>query len=221
MVSAAIEVAATPPIGGNCPSAAGSRSSWIADDEPTVLDRIRDESVHLALWRRPRPAALDWLDELDCDEIDDVQEAAALADLNGLPAILSAANYPDHAGTVALAREVIAHAQRFARIMDSDGVRIRLEVVETDACRKFHMDHVEARLLVPLTEPGTQWIEADPDGRADRATPIHQLRAGDVGLFKGRVLVETPRILHRSPPISGTGVSRLLLVLDTPLAAAG
>ncbi|WP_395337423.1 DUF1826 domain-containing protein [Novosphingobium sp. BL-8H] len=190
------------------------RTAWIASDDPAVLERISEQSVHLALWTRPRPKGLDWLDTLDFDEIDDVQETLAASDLgSALPAALEAAGYPAGVRAAVLATEIAALTGRFAHIMQSDSVRLRLEVVETDACRKFHMDNVTARLLMPLTEPGTQWIEAD--GGPD--TPVNHLHAGEVGLFKGRIWAEAPAILHRSPPIAGTGLSRLLLVLDGPL----
>lgn len=187
-----------------------TRAAWIADEDSAVLERIHDRHVQLALWQRRRPRALDWLDDLDFDEIDDVQKTLAVESLEfWLPGALLEAGYPDGPHT-ALGQEISALARSYARIMEVDSIRMRLEIVETDACRKFHMDNVKARLLMPLTEPGTQWIEADvlPDGQ------VHHLRAGAIGLFKGRIWVETQAILHRSPPIAGTGVSRLLLVLD-------
>ncbi|WP_232495528.1 DUF1826 domain-containing protein [Novosphingobium kaempferiae] len=192
-----------------------TRAAWIADEDPAVLGRIHDSHVQLALWQRPRPNDLDWLDTLDFDEIDDVQETLVVESLTStLPAALVEAGYPEGSHT-ALALEITGLARSYARIMDVGSIRMRLEIVETDACRKFHMDNVKARLLMPLTEPGTQWIEAE----AGPDAPINHLRAGDVGMFKGRVWAETPAILHRSPPISGTGVARLLLVLDLPSPA--
>ena len=200
----AVRAAYAPPV---------SRPAWAASTDPAVLDRIHEPAIHLALWQRRRPASLNWLDTLDFNEIDDVQEQLAMADLAAtLPAALTRAGYAESLRGAVLAAEIAAQAQRFAHIMKRDAVRLRLEVIETDACRKFHADNVEARLLMPLTEPGTQWIEtaAGPDA------PINHLAAGTVGLFKGRIWAETPAILHRSPPIAGTGQSRLLLVLDTP-----
>ena len=48
------------------------RPAWILSDAPDVLERIHDDAVQLALWERPRPASLDWLDGLNLDDIDDV-----------------------------------------------------------------------------------------------------------------------------------------------------
>jgi hypothetical protein len=191
------------------------RPAWILSDAPDVLERIHDDAVQLALWERPRPASLDWLDGLDLDDIDDVHDELYVAGLESyLPQRLFAAGYPQDDRTTALAGHIATTACRFARIMATDALRIRLEIIETDACRKFHMDQVQARLLMPLTEPGTQWIES----HAGSDAPIRQLRAGHVGVFKGRVWAESPAILHRSPPITGSGKTRLLLVLDLPLA---
>lgn len=196
-----------------CRAKARAQTSWIAADIPEVLDRIHDDAVHLALWQRDRPSTLDWLDALDFDEIDDVQETFGVADLaSSIPAALKDAGYPDDRRGEALGSEVTALARMFARVMQGDAVRMRLEIVETDACRKFHMDNVKARMLVPLTEPGTQWITA----AVEQDASINQLAAGNVGLFKGRIWAEEPAILHRSPPIAGTDISRLLLVLDLP-----
>ena len=189
------------------------RTAWAASDDPAVLARILEETVHLVLWTRARPKGLDWLDKLDFSEIDDVQESLALTDAAAtLPAALERAGYPAGVRAAVLAAEIAALARRFVRIMGGDTVRLRLDIVETDACRKFHMDNVTARLLMPLTEPGTQWIEAGAGAEA----PINHVAAGTVGLFKGRMWAETPAILHRSPPIAGTGAARLLLVLDMP-----
>jgi hypothetical protein len=190
-----------------------TRTAWIADDDAAVLDRIHDGHVHLALWQRPRPRGLDWLDTLDFDEINDVQDTLAVERLAfALPAALADAGYPAGREAAILTMEIIAVARRFARVMETETIRMRLEIVETDACRKFHTDNVKARLLMPLTKPGTQWIEVE----AGPESPINHLRGGDVGLFKGRMWTDAPAILHRSPPIAGTGVSRLLLVLDLP-----
>ena len=85
---------------------------------------------------------------------------------------------------------------------------VRLDVVDTDACRRFHADYVPLRLLCTYVGPGTQWH------RCDRADRVEQLAAGEVAIFKGRDALDPPVLLHRSPPISRTGERRLLLVLD-------
>ncbi|MFV0645699.1 MAG: DUF1826 domain-containing protein [Sphingomonadaceae bacterium] len=177
--------------------------------DDTILGRIDDPAVQLALWRRPRPPSLYWLDTLEwasVDSIDTTVEGPKFG--RQIAQLLRDAGYKQAGQTVALAEEISARASQFAKLMTTDRLRLRLEVIETDACRKFHMDYVTARLLMPLSGPGTQWKAADENA------PVHQLEAGNVCILKGRLRVEDPAILHRSPPVAHTGETRLLLVLD-------
>lgn len=191
--------------------ASPTASVAVMGESPDILASILQPAVQLALWRRPRPASLDWIDALEWDAIDDLNFVAPIIAIEAEVADgLAEAGYPLDAGRAALAVEIASLARHFAAILDLGAVKIRLEVIETDACRKFHMDKVTARLLAPLSGPGTQWIDLDGGGDA----PAHQLDRGHVGIFKGRLWVEEPRILHRSPPIAASGDTRLLLVLD-------
>lgn len=184
---------------------------------PGVLEAVARPEVHLAVWNRALPAALAWLATLDFAKIDDLDfettlDAAEAEIAEGL----AEAGYPAGERGDALLDELLGHARRFAAIQRIDAVSIRLEVIETDACRKFHADHVTARLLTTLVGSGTQWIH----GAADPDMPIRQLRTGDVGIFKGRLGADPVGILHRSPPILGTGETRLLLAIN-PVPAPG
>lgn len=93
-------------------------------------------------------------------------------------------------------------------MMGVGAVTVRLAPVVTNSCRRFHADYLTVRMLTTYVGQATQWVYAD--------TPedVRQLAAGDVALFKGRVLAGPPPILQRSPPIEGTGEHRLLLVID-------
>lgn len=190
--------------------------AMLAGDNPTVLRRIREPAVHLTLWRRQRLARLDWIDALAWDDIDDIAALLAEPDYAAdIARLLADAGYPRDGRNAALAGELAMLARIFADIVGTRSLRLRLEVIETDACRKFHTDYVPARLLMTLAGPGTQWV-ASEGGAADGAVdpPIHQLASGEVAIFKGRSWTDTPAILHRSPPIAGTGETRLLLVID-------
>lgn len=179
--------------------------------DPAVLDAVVRPAVQLAIWNRPLPLTLAWLPQLDWTKIDDLDFTTALEALEADVAEgLAEAGYPAGARGDALAEEIVGHARRFAAIHKIDALGIRLEVIETDACRKFHADHVTARLLTTLVGSGTQWIHGD----AGPDTPIRQMRTGDVAIFKGRLATEVQGILHRSPPIGDTGETRLLLAID-------
>lgn len=183
-------------------------------DTPAILASICDPAVQLALWQRARSASLSWIDTLNWDEIDDIDididiGIAGPDWAQKVAPLLREAGYPQSAAGDALATELVERAATFAALMGCERLNMRLEVIETDACRKFHMDHVRARLLMPLYGPGTQWIESTFGSNA----PINQLSIGHVGIFKGRQAVDEPAILHRSPPVAATGETRLLLAI--------
>ena len=180
----------------------------VMGDDQLVLQRILDPDVHLAVWQRRAARGLEGLEGLDWDAIADVdRDVPVVALASAIPEALRSAGYPD---VVALAEAIVPLASDFAALIACDALRIRLDVIETDACRKFHADQVTVRLLMPLVGPGTQWVHAN----AEPQVPEGELRIGDVGLFKGRVWAEEPVILHRSPPIAAMGITRLLLVID-------
>ncbi|WP_298198254.1 DUF1826 domain-containing protein [Novosphingobium sp.] len=180
-----------------------------------VLRSIHHPEVQLAIWQRERPQALEWIDGLDLNTIEVIDTQIPASDCAPeISALLDGAGYPCGQDRDALAIELAAHAAGFALLMGCERLHMRLEVIDTDACRKFHMDYVTARLLMPLHGPGTQWIETAYGSDA----PVNQLGLGHVAIFKGRLSVEEPAILHRSPPVASTGTMRLLFVLN---AAAG
>lgn len=185
-------------------------------DTSDILPAILDPAVELALWQRLRPDTLDWIDALEWDEIDDVSAHIAGPQwIEAIGPLLTDAGYPQTDAGHLLAMELAERAEEFAALMGCERLHLRLEVIETDACRKFHMDYVTARLLMPLHGPGTQWIEAARGSDA----PINQLGLGDVAIFKGKRLVEEPAILHRSPPVAASRQTRLLCVIN-PLESA-
>ncbi len=175
-------------------------------DDRAVLDAIARPHIALAIWQRTMPVALRaGLMSLDLDTIDDVAleiDAGAAID-----ATLLDAGYPDRVA-VPLAGDIGLLARRHAALTGEDRLRIRLDVIETDACHRFHADYVTLRLLCSYVGPGTQWC------RADAADTIGDLPTGAVGVFKGRRLLDPPTVLHRSPPIAATGDRRLVLVID-------
>ena len=101
----------------------------------------------------------------------------------------------------------------FSSLMNVRYVRVRLNVVSTDSCRKFHVDAITGRLICTYRGRGTQYgISTDGgDPKLLLTTPT-----GAPIFLRGTLWPEKPSlgILHRSPPIEGTGETRFVLVLD-------
>ncbi len=182
------------------------RCSQDRDDLATILD----PSVTLAIWERP-PAPVGALAGFGTIQMTTTVDRAhrELTD--------AFAQQPAAAWHADIAADIAALAASFAAIMDLSHVVIRLERVIGDACKRWHADYVSVRLICTYCGSGTQWIERavqSPD-----APPVETPRSldtGAVGLFKGRILAGEQAIIHRSPPIAGSGEERLLLVLDGP-----
>lgn len=182
-----------------------------------VLQAIRDEDVSLAIWERATPSAVA---SLPLNGIRNIRFHASLGELSELLEIhLKEAGYKKGIGRNILITDIAMLANRFAAVMDVAEVEIRLEHITTNACKKFHGDHVTARLICTYVGQGTQWLDGDDAADCNCGDPhnIRQMHAGDVAMLKGRIWAKDAPAIHRSPPIEGTGEERLVLVINPAL----
>jgi hypothetical protein len=180
-----------------------------------TLSAVLMQGVNLAIWERAkRPTLPD-----DLASVEDIEKAIALdhAEQELQSALIETGYPPQQIG------EWTAVLSDYARLLgdlaDCAQVSVRLEVIDSDACRKFHCDYVTLRLIVTLAGPGTQWLDNGDALRLyagdDLATlRIRDIATGHVALFKGREWAPDDAIVHRSPPIAGSGQQRLVLVID-------
>ncbi len=199
------------------PSATLSEAVAVVDT-PGGLAEIRSPGRAAVLWRRPPPPGVpDWLARLSPDRLPAMrtvlrpEEAAAT-----LQAACDAAGTPDGPERARLIADIADLAECFAAVMRAPLLQLRLDVVTTDACRRFHIDAVTARLLCTFRGTGTQFGIA-----ADGQDPdvIDTAPMGAVLVLRGSLWPTVPPagLRHRSPPIAGSGETRLLLVLDPVL----
>ncbi len=190
--------------------ASGCRSA----ERPDILTAIRAPDCNLAIWHR---APLADFAALTTGTPTDLRFETTPGDVHdALLAALAEHGFAAPALHPLLAADVSVIAGLYCAALDLARFELRLEVVRTDSCRKFHADYVTARLITTYAGEGTDWLDqADAARVAAGQEPrrINRLNAFDVGLFKGKLATETPAI-HRSPPIAATGGARLLLVLN-------
>ena len=132
------------------------------------------------------------------------------------------------ADTDELVRDVEVQVRMFAELTKSKDIHVRLECLDDDGCSFWHQDCVPFRLVTTYRGPCTEWVHpafSNTTLRRRRFDSEHarSLTHHDVALFKGRgttlngsALLRHPGIVHRSPRIDGTGIHRLILVLDIP-----
>ncbi len=186
------------------------------------LADIRRPDLDLVIWQRVAPDRLTaWLDSLDASQLPHLRVLVQPSDLpRALEPLLDDCGMPAGGMRDMLLSDIHDLVSIFACITQNDLVDVRLERVSDDACWKFHRDCVEARLLTTYRGPATEWVHPRFADRALReqteySGPLERLRVHDVAMFKGSCAQGADSgIVHRSPPIAGTGQTRLLLCLN-------
>lgn len=184
-------------------------------ETPEALSAIRDPGCAAVIWRRqPAPGVQAWIDALDPAGLPVTRSILRPDAVEGaLRHLFDEAGLSESAERSWLEADIADLASRFARLMEARFLRVRLDRVTTNACSKFHIDAVHARLICTYRGRGTQYgISID----GAQPTRVFEVATGAPMILRGTLWPETPRtgLLHRSPPIAGTGETRLVLVLD-------
>lgn len=184
-------------------------------DTPDGLSAIRQSGCAAVIWeRRPLPRFQTWIDSLAPEHLPSSRiilrpEFVCEALVN----ITRACGLSEGPERDLFIDDVSALAAIFADVMRVDYLRLRLDVINNNACRKFHIDAVTARLVCTYRGTGTQYgISTD----GNHPCHVSTVPTGSPIILRGTRWPETPisGLLHRSPLIEGSGETRLVLVLD-------
>ncbi len=179
------------------------------------LKSFREPACAAALWRRDVPmAAIAWLASLDAGLLPSgrvVLQANAIRETT--EHLCDIAGMPKGEPLDWLINDIDSLAQHFADLMQVTFLRLRLEAVATNACRKFHLDAINGRLVCTYRGTGTQYGTSRAGEDPEK---IFTAPTGAPIFLRGTLWPPEPEagLLHRSPPIEGTGETRLVLVLD-------
>lgn len=200
-----------------CTAVSDLPSHVAANDSPKILSAICDPDINIAIWQRSPIAALESLDLAMLSDIRFISSIGILPDT--LQREMAAAGYLSRVARHSLATDILSLANHFSTAMNLSKVEVRLEVINSNACYKYHADWVTARLITTYLGQGTQWISNEDAARYRDGAPVetlfhHSIKTCDVALFKGRVWSNDAPAIHRSPPIEGSGEMRLILVIN-------
>jgi len=184
-------------------------------EAPEGLSAIHHPGCAAAIWwRNPLPSFQSWIDALEPEHLPEARMILRPEDVRDAAfQICEACRIPECEERGMLIDDAAALADLLAGVMSVSYVRLRFDVVTTDACRKFHIDTVTARLVCTYRGTGTQYGISTDGTDPER---IFTVPTGVPILLRGTLWPEHPTsgLLHRSPPIAGAGETRLVLVLD-------
>ena len=164
--------------------------------DPADLTVLTAPDCPAAIWSRQHSETLSvWLDRLPASQLPRWREIVAVEEVSdAVRDACAEAGTPEGAERDELITEIQMLADTFAALMKVSAVLLRLDVITSNACKRFHIDAESA------DDPGAVLT-------VSRGSPI---------LLKGTLWPDAPAsgLLHRSPPIEGTGETRLVLVFD-------
>jgi hypothetical protein len=175
---------------------------------------MRPTSAAAVLRRRMPPEVKSWLERFDPGVLPSGRVILRPCDVaNAVQQLFDIAGLPPGPERDWVAGDIVEQADMFSDLMTVQYLRLRLGVITSNACRKFHVDAITGRLVCTYRGTGTQYgISSDGDDPKDIVT----VPTGAPILLRGTLWPADPPtgLLHRSPPIKGTGETRLVLVLD-------
>ncbi|MGE3262936.1 MAG: DUF1826 domain-containing protein [Bacteriovoracia bacterium] len=190
------------------------------------MEDFRDVETNLAVWKRRLPTCADAIDELLIHDKNAAQVAVDRGmDLELIPALLDEDLNLQAADSLALYQDIENLAGKFFELTGALRIGVRLERVESDNCRLFHVDQVKARLVSTYSGKGTEWLrnedvnrsglgQGDNDLVMRPGAKVQAMLPGWVGVMKGERGNAGAGLVHRSPPIEVSGLKRILLRMD-------
>lgn len=204
-------------------------ASWCEGSEPLVLSDIFDAGKSVVVWKRPNNTL-----------IQGYFSAAFKALGMGVRGVFSMASLkkelapllPDSDGKQAVIDDIFLLSDMLTTLFDCDSVGVRLVPLSAAMCPSFHVDNIPVRLVNTYLGEGTQWLPQEVIvsqdavgvsgsfkknrlGQYYKESDVHQMRAFDVGLLKGKAWQghEEFAAVHRSCPVE-VDDKRVLLTLD-------
>ena len=182
---------------------------------PENLNILAKPRCAAAIWQRqPLPAFQMWIDGLDPAVLPSTRLILKPQDVvTALSEVYDKSSMGDESHWRSFIEDIADLSHLFCDLMAIPYVRLRLEPVTSNACSKFHIDAITARLVCTYRGTGTQY-GISHDGAEPKS--IFTVPTGTPILMRGTLWPERPcsGLLHRSPSIEGSGETRLVLVLD-------
>lgn len=197
--------------------------------DPSCLADIYQADTNIAIWRRDLPVSITQTVASFVDANPSHRTAVSVAAENA-EAVLN--DLLGDALGAEITHDIAELVDMFCLLFNLERAGIRLGVLDSAMCPKFHVDKIPARLVTTYQGVATEWL---PNDRVDRSklghgsggladdqsglysqsSDVQCLMSGDVALMKGDTWegCEGQGLVHRSPDLA-SGQKRLMLTLD-------
>ena len=184
-------------------------------DEKEGLVHLFDGNTAAVIWRRRMQERVQsWLDALPVDQLPSGRIVLPVSQVrSAVTELMNISEMPDCADRQLLLDDICLLAHEFDELFAPTYLRLRFDVVTTNKCPKFHIDHVAARLLCTYRGVGTEYSFLDDQKRLAEIFPTPNCAAI---VFRGTKWPTdcANNLVHRSPEINDVNETRLLLVID-------
>jgi len=199
-------------------------------NSPEILTDIYNPLLNMAVWRRSLEPELELVTRQIVASGKSLNLVAAVTPQNALTILQK--ELSGFEGGEVLSADINLLVDMFCCLFEQSKVGLRLVILDSPMCPRFHVDKIPCRLVTTYEGIGTQWLEHQSVNRTklgtgnygltDEQSGIHnpsrdiqQLNCGDVALLKGENWEgnEGAGLVHRSPSQTDQN-SRLLLTLD-------
>ena len=188
------------------------------NSQQNVYYEARNKKSEITQYINENLAQMQSLDYCIEDHFDALEFSAVLEE--NLP------NHADNGSKNSFMQDIQMISELFFNLTHSKKIKIKLEVVTTDKCRFFHVDHIKQRLLCTYNGPGTEWLDNTNVNRnalgkgknfkvVKDFSKVRKANMFDLLLLRGERFHEDCRgAVHRSPSIKSSQVSRVILKID-------
>ena len=194
----------------------GSATAKVAFiNEKEGLVHLFDGNTAGVIWRRRMQERVQsWLDALPVDQLPAGRIVLPVSQVrSAVTELMNISGMPNCAERQLFLDDICLLAHEFDELFAPTYLRLRFDVVTTNKCPKFHIDHVAARLLCTYRGVGTEYSFLDDQKRPAEIFPTPNCAAI---VFRGTKWPTdcANNLVHRSPEINDANETRLLFVID-------
>jgi len=197
---------------------------------PSIFTDIYQENINIAIWERDLAADIKSRVGQFLQSHSKYQTSLIVKPDTVFNKLIESENELTNAQ--AFCKDISELVEMFCVLFDAERVGLRLTVLDTAMCPRFHVDRVPCRLVCTYYGVTSEWLPHDlvdrsKLGKGNNGQPdaesglfqseenINRLKTGDVAILKGELWEgnENAGLVHRSPQVP-TGDKRFLLTLD-------